>query len=451
MHCLCKDKLYLATSKKDSEGFDISFARILFLKDLVSNSFLDQLASFGLKHLQEFIQEFHDELERLPSGKTLCHVEDGEDHQEWASGIFFIGCYVIMMLKRSADDVWDSMHTLQPTLQLRIESDGDESESEHSLLELWKGFERAANYGWVTQMTNACTLNKSWQGYIQNVIPGELVVIRSPKEHRECSNWRRRRYVTPHFYLAKFQAAKICTLVRLNEREYADESFEQHNIACVSCEFDTPTPSPGAVTAFLHTVRTARATVAVHCDGAQGRSGTLVALHMMRAHGFRAREATAWLRIACPAMRLGPEQLDFLRSVDAVAHRPSVAPRRGSAALRQGVYAAWAARSGRALAFSDRLRHQSAYAPALAPPRIVAVAAAKDGYDGWEGASAAACGEECPAKVDPAGLAAARFCALALACGTLAARAAAAAAAAHGGGGCVAGSGGSVPAQFFMA
>ena len=437
MHCLCKDQLYLTTSKKDA--IDISFTRVLFFKDLARNLFFDQLASFSLKCLQEFIHAFHSEVERFPTGRILCCVEDGDD-QEQTNGIFLIGCYMIMMLKRSACEVWDSLDTLRPSLQVLCESDVDESEFEHSLLELWQGFERATSHGWVAQLRSADILKTSWEGYVQHVIPGELVVIRSPKEHRGYLNWRRRRYVSPHFYLAKFQAANICTVVRLNEREYADESFEQHNIACVSCEFDTPTPSPGAVTAFLHTVRSARATVAVHCDSTQGRSGTLIALHRMRAHGFRAREATAWLRIACPAMRLGPEQLDFLRSVDAVAHRPSVAPRRGSAALRQGVYAAWAARSGRALAFSDRLRHQSAYAPALAPPRIVAVAAAKDLEDDREGGG--------PAEVEPAGRAAARCCALALACGTLAAQAA------HGKGpgGCVAACGGParVPGQFCM-
>ena len=451
MHCLCKDKLYLTTSKNDV--FDFSFARVLFLKDLVHNSFFDQLASFTLKHLQEFIQAFHNELERFPSGKILCCVADGDD-QERTNAIFLIGCYMIMMLKQSAHDVWDSLETSRPWLQVRCESDADESECEHSLLELWQGFEKAANHGWVSKLRNADVLKKSWQGFIQHVIPGELVVIRSPKEHREHFNWRRRRDVTPHFYLAKFQAANICTVVRLNEREYADESFEQDNIACVSCEFDTPTPPPGAVTAFLHTVRSARATVAVHCDSTQGRSGTLIALHMMHAHGFRAREATAWLRIACPAMRLDPEQFDFLRSVDAIAHHPSVASRRGSesAAFRRGVYAAWAVRSGRALVFSDRLRYQSAYAPALAHPRLSpSLADAEDHHGGGDGAWAETCGGDCPVKAEPAGRAAAQCCTVALACGALTARALAATAAGHCEGGCLAALGsGSVPAQFCM-
>jgi cell division cycle 14 len=40
--------------------------------------------------------------------------------------------------------------------------------------------------------------------------------------------------------------------------------------------------------------------VAVHCGSGRGRSGTLVALYLMKHHGFTAREAIAWLRIVRP-------------------------------------------------------------------------------------------------------------------------------------------------------
>jgi hypothetical protein len=46
----------------------------------------------------------------------------------------------------------------------------------------------------------------------------------------------------------------------------------------------------------------------VHCLAGRGRTGSLIALYLMKHHGFTAREAMCWLQICRPGSIIGPQQ-----------------------------------------------------------------------------------------------------------------------------------------------
>ena len=46
----------------------------------------------------------------------------------------------------------------------------------------------------------------------------------------------------------------------------------------------------------------------MQCSSGRGRTGTLIALYLMKHHGFTAREAMGWLRICRPSSIIGPQQ-----------------------------------------------------------------------------------------------------------------------------------------------
>ena len=101
----------------------------------------------------------------------------------------------------------------------------------------------------------------------------------------------------------------VSTVIRLNEERYAASDFKKRGLDHVDLPFpDCTAPPDAVVAAFLRAADAAPGAVAVHCRGGLGRTGTLIAVWLMRTHGFTAREAMGWLRIMRPGSVIGDQQ-----------------------------------------------------------------------------------------------------------------------------------------------
>ena len=138
---------------------------------------------------------------------------------------------------------------------------------------------------------------------MHEVVKGKFFAFKGP------SGTRTMHTLIPSDYIDVFHSKGINSVVRLNNAEYDRASFlnegiEHHDLIFTDCS----TPPDAIVDDFLRVSETSRGALAVHCLAGLGRTGTLIAMYMMKHLRFSADEAIAWLRIVRPGIIIGPQQ-----------------------------------------------------------------------------------------------------------------------------------------------
>jgi cell division cycle 14 len=328
IRAIIKDRLYLANSS-DETNFGDEFRCLRPVEALSYVPYCDDFGPVNMSSVVHFIHQLDAEFAAYPDRKIVFCVEQGR--RTMTNAVFLIGAYMILKHDMSPAVVSRCFAWLDSRYVVAYR-DATFCRADFSLhlIDCWRGLAKGQALGWVRYAASGYMwgeidideyrhYDSPANGCLHQVVPGKLIAFQGPEDlggPDYIDTQHGGRVFSPSYYAEVLQDFGVETVVRLNEPLYDAASFAACGMQHVDLPFeDCSCPPDAVVAAFLRAVDAAPGAVAVHCKAGLGRTGTLVALYMMRSCGFAAREAMGWLRIMRPGCVIG-EQQHYLCAVE---------------------------------------------------------------------------------------------------------------------------------------
>ena len=333
------DRVYLVLSQESiqTESVRSKFAYFCVEGVLTYPRFLDDFGPMSLGTVFKFCKIMEKQL--LENSGHAVALTSSTSKESVTNAVFLLGAYMILRHESELSDLLAAfsplMHKIIP---FRDISPGRSMFDLH-LEDCWGGLLQARNLGWVHfgegpgafDLARYELLDDPLNADLHEIVPGKLVAMRGPVALPDRRRWAdillpdghfSHRDFSPVHFAPILRGLGVRTVVRLNSPHYDAAEFESAGIALADLPFpDGTLPPPEVIAKFLAVVDAVPGAVAVHCRAGLGRTGTMIALYMIRNYGFTAPQAMGWLRLVRPGSVIG-EQQTFLCEKEPLLRRP---------------------------------------------------------------------------------------------------------------------------------
>ena len=202
--------------------------------------FCDDFGPMNLSSIVHFICRFNQEVESHPDARIVYCVDPGK--RALSNAVFLLGAYMVIKMNMRAQDVSDCFDWLEESL---VENFRDATYTPAdfglTLEDCWGALERGQLLGWL----RATADDESWgeiniheyrhyddpcNGDFHEVVPGKFIAFKGPRDlggETHLDDEAGQRVFSPWFYAEVFaHDFNVTAVVRLNEAEYDDGSFE---------------------------------------------------------------------------------------------------------------------------------------------------------------------------------------------------------------------------------